>query len=635
MNKKRAVFAGLLAFASCLFLSAQSHVSVPLHNEIYYVLEQAEMRGFCDPLPQIKPYSRKFILETVEHILGSGGEKLNTTEREILEKALDNFRRGEKGMDWERGKFSFEYRSPKRDILFTGDIGVGAQLAFSGGVFAETGEAVWGTDNLISAYHDADIGEHFSYRFHFLGHLTRAPREQMGNDYWTYYEGYVDDPDYPDAINRQIPAWSQPVAFFPYTYRKSWDGFVVQPNEIGADGLGSWPNNFAVGPMMLGELSGGFLDDMITWRFGRMRREWGAISGGQSLILNGAAHPFMGIEANFNPTYWFGFSAVTGVLEYFNRDGLKKSSRTFQNAFSAEMVEFNVKNRFHIDLGSTAVWSKRFELGYIFPPNNNFLYQDSVGDFDNMGFFLNLRGQQPGLGKVWFSFFADDIDPSLSLLKRFAELDRQTFAYQAGLKLVIPRLPFAAVSLSYTKIEPYTYTHNRIFVPWYSETYEGNPSPMETSYTNNGENLGYYLPPNSDELLLRLDVMPRRSTVAHVQYQLIRHGAEHGSGQVDGSSFLSELDPGGTNRANSTVLRKYFLHDGAYQWQHIFKVGAEHSPVRYPFLRFFGEAGVVFSHYSNIGTRPNSGRFDYSFINTDEYPISTEILCILGVRLFM
>jgi hypothetical protein len=635
MNKKRAIFAALLITTPCLFLGAQSYVSVPLNNEIYYVLEQAEIRGLCKPLPQIKPYSKKFILETVETILSSGGEKLNPTEREILEKALDSFSRGEKGMDWQQGKFNFEYRSPKRNVLFAGDIGIGAQLAFSGGVFAENGDFTWGTDNLISAYHNADIGDHLSYRFHFLGHLTRAPRQQMGADYWTYYGDYVDNPNYPDAINRQIPTWSQPLAFFPYTYRKNWDGFVVQPDEIGADGLGNWPNNFALGPMILGEISGGFLDDMVTWRFGRLRREWGAFSGGQSLVLNGAAQPFMAIEANFNPVYWFGFSAITGVLEYFNRDGLKKSSRTFQNAFSAEMVEFNIKNRFHLNLGSSAVWSKRFELGYIFPPNNNFLYQDSIGDFDNMAFFLNLKGQQPGLGRIWFSFFADDIDPAAGLLKRFFELDRQTFAYQLGLKLAVPRLPFASVSLTYTKIEPYTYTHNRIYVPWYSETYEGDPSPMETSYTNNGENLGYYLPPNSDELLIRLDIMPRRQTVAHLQYQLVRHGAEHGSGQVDGSSFLSELDPRGTNRTENIALRKFFLHDGAYQWQHIIRIGGEHSLARYSFLRFFAETGLVFSHYSNIGTSPSTGKFDYSFVNTDEYPISTEFLLTLGVRLFM
>jgi hypothetical protein len=635
MNKKRAVFASLLIFAPCFFLSAQSYVSVPLHNEIYYVLEQAEIRGLCKPLPQIKPYSRKFILETVETILDAGPDKLDPVERKILEKALNNFHRGEKGMDWQQGKFNFAYRTPKRNILFTGDIGFGTQLAFSGGVFAETGEAVCGTDNLISFYHDADIGTHVSYRFHFLGHLTRSPRQQMGNDYWTYYEDYVDNPNYPDAINRQIPTWSQPLAFFPYTYRKSWDGFIVQPDEIGADGLGSWPENFAVGPMLLGEISGGLLEDMITWRFGRLRREWGTFSSGQSLILNGAAQPFMAIEANFNPAYWFGFSAFTGVLEYFNRDGLKESSRTFQNAFSGEMVEFNIKNRFHINLGSTAVWSKRFELGYIFPVKNTFLYQDSVGDFDNMAFFLNLMGQQPGLGRAWFSFFADDIDPAAGLLKRFFELDRQTFAYQLGLKLVVPRLPFASVSLSYTKIEPYTYTHNRIFMPWYSETYEGEAAPMETSYTNNGENLGYYLPPNSDELLLRFDVMPRRSTIAHFQYQLVRHGAEHGSGQVDGSSFLSELDPRGRNRERNTALRKFFLHDGAYQWQHIVRIGGEHSLTKYSFLRFFAETGLVFTHYSSIGTKPNTGRHGYSFVNTDEYPQSTELLLTLGVRLFM
>ncbi|MDR2178567.1 MAG: hypothetical protein LBP20_11105, partial [Treponema sp.] len=80
---------------------------------------------------------------------------------------------------------------------------------------------------------------------------------------------------------------------------------------------------------------------------------------------------------------------------------------------------------------------------------------------------------------------------------------------------------------------------------------------------------------------------------------------------------------------------KYFLHDGAYQWQHIIRVGGEHSLARYPFLRLFADTGLVFTHYSNIGTASNTGKHHYSFVNTDEYPRSTQLLLTLGVRLFM
>jgi hypothetical protein len=581
----------------------------------------------------VRPYSKRQVLYALDTILSRDTGILNETERAIIEKAYANYRKQETGFDWRRGSYTFQLYSPRKKIPFGGDVGIGAQVAFSGAYYTGIDDFEWGADNKISAYTNGDIGEHLSYRFHFLGHITRAPRAVLGT-YHTYYDGFTDEPEegYMDQV---ITSYSQPLAFIPYTFRKTWDGFVVFPGDISATGLVNWPDEMAIAPMILGELSGSFLDDMITWRFGRLRREWGAMSPGRSLIFNEAAQPFMALEAGFSPFPWFTFSALTGVLEYFNDEDLKSSAWTFQNAFSLEMLEFNYRDRFHLDLGSTALWAKRFELGYIFPVNNNFLYQDSIGDFDNMGFFFNIRGQHPGRGKLWFSFFADEIDPDLKQLSKFFQLDRKMYAIQGGIKAIIPRLPFASISLSYTKIEPYTYTHNRNLVPWYNNEYDGENLPMETAYINNGESLGYYLPPNSDEILLRFQTMPLANTLSFFQYQMIRHGADHGPHSVDGSSFASELDPRGRNSRD--VLKKFFLKDGAYQWQHIITLGAEHTveKLRVP-IRFFGKLGLVVSYYTDIDGPANSGQaFSYSIVDTQDYPKTTGIILSLGFRIYM
>ncbi|GHV80991.1 hypothetical protein AGMMS49944_27820 [Spirochaetia bacterium] len=156
---------------------------------------------------------------------------------------------------------------------------------------------------------------------------------------------------------------------------------------------------------------------------------------------------------------------------------------------------------------------------------------------------------------------------------------------------------------------------------------------METSYTNNGRGLGYYLPPNSDELKLRFEAMPEINTRVNLQYQMIRHGADFGLSAVDGSSYLSELDPEG--RSDKAVLKKFFLQDGAYQWLHIIKVGTEHTfPMKVPF-QVFGEAGVVISYFTNIAGVANSGSASsYSIIDTKEYPKSTGFILTLGVRIY-
>jgi hypothetical protein len=599
-------------------VSAQTHVSVPMDHPVYYLLEQAYLRGLCDPLPAVKPYSRQLIFETLNEILNT--ETLSLTERLILERVKQDFEKKPSGLDWQRGAYYFDIPT-KRGIRFAGELGVGLRLGFAG-AYSSSGDMVWGTDSWITGYTNGDIGDHFSYNFTISGGLLRSPRTELG-DYYPYYENFEGDEVH---TNAKIPIYSQPEAFFPYTYRKGWDGFLFSPGSISAGGMKNWPQDISIGPSLISELSGELFGETLRYRFGRFRREWAGMSEGSSLVFNGTAQPFLALEGTFNPVSWFAFSALTGVLEYYNAQGITESARTSQNAFSIEQLEFNYKQYLHFDVGSTAIWPKRFELGYPFPINNNFMYQNNIGDFDNMGLFFNVKAQYPGIAGLWFSFFADEIE--VSSVSRLFDLDRHMFALQAGAKAAIPLLPFGSVMVSYTKIEPYCYTHTRVLVPWYGDT------PMETAYTNNGESLGYYLPPNSDELRLRLEAMPTLHTRAHFQYQMIRHGADYGSHAVDGSSLLSELDPEG--RSEKAILRKYFLHDGAYQWQHILKIGATHTFANFtlPF-QLFGETGLVFSYFTDIAGEPNSGSpSSYSVIDTSEYPKSIGIIVTAGFKLF-
>jgi hypothetical protein len=244
-----------------------------------------------------------------------------------------------------------------------------------------------------------------------------------------------------------------------------------------------------------------------------------------------------------------------------------------------------------------------------------------------MGMFLNLKAQYPGIGNIWFSLFWDEA----YWVSDWYELDRTMIAWQAGSNISLPFLSFSSIKLSYTVVNPYCYTHNRNYNPWY-----GGNLPMATSYTNNGVGLGYYLPPNADEILVRFKTMPVKNLTTSLQYQMIRHGADFGPNAVDGSNLLSELDPYG--RAEKPVLKRYFLRDGAYQWSHIARVGAEWNLPTLP-VSLFGEAGVIISYFTNIEEEANvTGKpYPYSIINTDEYPEypqSTGFVVKIGVKVF-
>jgi len=627
-----AIMLAVLVFGKT-FLLAQTHVSVPLGHEVYYILDQAEARFLCSPLPAVKPYTRGRIVEAINEILAAEAKRfggLSVYERQILESTRNEFIKGEKGVDLRNGMYRFDSQG-KKGIRFSGDMGIAMESLNSLAYYREDSESYYGTDTWGTLFFKGDVGENFSFNFDFSGGLMKARRIELG-EYDTFATEVGIDPT-GQKVNQRFTTYSQPMAFFPYTYQKQWDGFMFGiESDITASGMDYWPEQLSVAPRMLAEIAGVVFGDMLLLRFGRHQREWGAMTPGNSLVYNAAARPFLGVEALFNPVPWFSFSSITGVLEIYNGyGGIYDTPMTFQNAFSLYQLELNYKNYFHFDFGTGAVWAKRFELGYLFPLLDNFLNQNLVGKTDNMAAHLNLRGRYPGLGNIWFSIYADEMEIS-SLGKAF-ELDRHMFAFQAGLQGMIPILPFASFTLSYTRVEPYNYTHQRNFLPWYDRT----NGPMEKAYVNNGVGLGYYLSPNSDEIKLRVDMPLLYKTATHFQYQLIRHGADFGPHQVDGSSLISELDPEG--RSEKESLRKNFLEDGAYQWMHIIKIGGEYKFGSLP-LTIFGETGVSYSYFTDISDteyekyHPTPPGETPRTPAAGEYRSATAFILTLGFRIF-
>jgi hypothetical protein len=621
--KERLMFQKRLLCAACLCICAgasvlaQTHVSVPLENQVYYILEQAQARGICSPLSSTRPYTRNTILRAISEILSVDSSVFRGVERDILEQYQKTFSKPEKGFDLRRGAYYNETALGTGGVLLSVDAGVSVNIEGSAGLYLSSSDYNFSTEDWVKLFVNGDIGSHISWHFSAEGGLMLVPRRLLGT-YNTYYEGFQDDGEFQ---NRLLPVYSEPLTHFPYTYKKRWDGSVFF--LTGLSSFSYWPDRIAGGYNLYSELSGSFLNESLFLRLGRLSHEWGVSPSGSSLALNQAARPFLGIEAEFNPFSWFGISTLTGVLEYVNTEGIKVSSMNFQNAFSISKLQFNYKNYFSLDIGEGVIWAKRFELGYLSPITNSIFYQNNIGDFDNMSMFATLKAQYPGIGNLWFSLFWDEA----YWVPDFYELDRTMLAIQAGAVFVLPFLSFSSVKVTYSKINPYCYTHNRNFNPWYGDL------PMETSYTNNGVGLGYYLPPNSDEILIQFKTMPRRNIAARFQYQLIRHGADFGPDAVDGSSLLSELDP--SERDSNPVLKRYFLHDGAYQWMHIIKLGAELTLGKLPVCLYF-EAGAVISYFTGIEAgKANSGSaYPYSIIDTQDYPKSTGLIAQFGFKLF-
>ncbi|MDR2659930.1 MAG: hypothetical protein LBC27_08100 [Spirochaetaceae bacterium] len=613
-----------LIISPAYIIFSQSYVSVNLENNIYQIIDLSVQRGLCASPPGSKPYTRSQIISIINEILSAenaGGLKIS--ERIILEKEREKYTSKIKGFDLNRGMYLSKAKLFKTDIEMNTEVGLGFDMEISQSEeFNSENFYNWGGDLWIYAYLRGDIGSNFSYSTTANFGFVKAGRRLEGY-YHTYYAGFEDHDEF---IDQYIPTYSEPLAYFPFTYKKRWDASVFYLDQLDSSGFQSMPEKLSGAYAFIAETTAVFFNNALLFRAGRLRREWAAMSPGSSLVFNGNARPFLALEAQFQPLSWFNISTLTGELEYFNQNGIKNSAWSSQNAFSITMLEFNIKDFLHFDLGDVVIWPKRTELGYPLPIIDSFFYQNNIGDFDNLSLFFDIKLNLYKMMNVWFSFYSDEMElnPDMGLL------DRTMIAFQAGTTFIIPHLPFAFIKLTYTKIEPYCYTHNRNFVPWYND--DNGLRPVETAYINNGVGIGYYLPPNSDEVLLRFEAMPGISSKIHFQYQMIRHGADFGDSAVDGSSYLSELDP--DSRNENPILKKYFLHDGAYQWFHILKGGAEYTLKKLP-ITVYGEAGVVFSYFTNIDGPANQGETSqYHIVDEAPYTRSTSFILMLGVKIF-
>jgi hypothetical protein len=602
---------------------AQQFNSVPLDHEAYGIIDNAALRGIIQKPHSARPWQETTVKRLLRDILGAEPGLRSQAERDIVSALLSGFDR-KPGLDLERGAY-YQEHPLKGDSHYSLDTGLSWESNFN-----VSGSGTIGTVNMGTVYLDGDIGNYLSYDFKIRGGILKIDRDKLGDrpnpPYRDPKESFEElPPETPDPTLRgSSPVYALP-AYFPYSFSKPWEAAVFKPGNL--DSYGDWPDSVAFGYELISEIGTSLIDNRLQFRFGRMRRDWGPGENGASLFLNSQARPFVAVEGSAAPLDWVYFSFLTGALEYQKFSNQWSDATPFQNLFSLAMLEFNIKEYVHFDFGSATVWPKRFELGYIFPVNSNFFYQNNVGDFDNLGLFANLEGRWPGVGKVWVSLFVDEANFTLS---PFLNLDREMYAFQGGAKINIPWIPFASVSLRYTKVEPYCYTHEYTSTPW-------NPALIDTSYSNNGESLGYYLPPNSDEILLRLESMFLPGTKAYFQYQLIRHGAEYGYGRVDGSSLGDKI-------VKDENTMKYFLRDGVYEWDNVIKAGGSYSlrGFKVP-VSLYAEAGLVLTQFSkadvNYTRGPDHkdqrrGEGAYSFISDDTYKSGTGFILSLGFKVF-
>jgi hypothetical protein len=142
-----------------------------------------------------------------------------------------------------------------------------------------------------------------------------------------------------------------------------------------------------------------------------------------------------------------------------------------------------------------------------------------------------------------------------------------------------------------------------------------------------GESLGYYLPPNSDELLLRFESMLFPDIKFHVQFQMMRHGADFGNMKVPGSSPCDAF--------HNIRTEKFFLNDGVYQWDNTIKLGVSCNlkSAGVPIL-IYADTGLVFTSFTVNGNAGVGREAKYEPWEDLVYRPGTKFIFSLGFRVF-
>ncbi|WP_428768060.1 hypothetical protein V1L52_06465 [Treponema sp. HNW] len=523
-----------------LSVFAQQNTSVPLEDPVYNVLDYAVIRGYCETMHNARPYTLKTVLELLNQILDN--DEVPLTEKKLVADTIKRLK-PEAASSKESGKETVSFLLKNASYVWekSGNIPVRLNIGASwqSNLNTNFNAPDISTIHWLDMYIKGDIGNNFSYN-------VNGGMGVMKLDVASSSSGRAD-------------------SHAPNTFTQSWDGYqYLFKNLATFDGLSNDP---AAGIRILPEFSLRLWDGKAGINFSRMRRDWG--TGDGNLILSKTARPFTALDFYMRPLPWISLSALTGSLEYFNSAGIQTSASTFQNNITALMAEFFIKDIFYLGFNSSSIWVKRFEPGYLNPGMIPFIYQNMIGDFDNLQFGLFAGITIPQYAKIYYNLFIDE-----------AQLDDDDFfhnprasmiIWQTGTKIPVPTGTLSLFTMQYTKIERYMYTHPLTHMPGYTQK-------MNTTYINHGEPLGYKLKPNSDELKIALRTMPFWYLNIEGIYTLVHHGVDYGSKKIPGSSYEAGYDEMWTPQANAnpTLYRyKDFLKDGVYEWIHSAGVSAD------------------------------------------------------------
>lgn len=233
------------------------------------------------------------------------------------------------------------------------------------------------------------------------------------------------------------------------------------------------------------------------------------------LALNDAAYHAAGFLFNVTRNRW-SYVSLFEAIGATNNLGEDALSGNKYLAFHA--AKFRPFQRFAVSFYEASVFGRRFDLTYLIPTPYIGI-QGLSGNKDNIQMGL-LFEYMPVQGLLLATdVFVDDLD--VESLSKFKIKSKQRVAAQTGLIFTPLGSACTRVSLDYTVIMPYTYSHWE-YDSERSVTITGDAWNYQ-NYTNCGINIGSNLQPDSDRIAFGIRFQPARRLILAFNTSFIRH----------------------------------------------------------------------------------------------------------------
>ena len=175
----------LMIFFIFIYFSifSQTNVCVDIDDEVYSILNIAEVQGLCTPLLNVKPYTQKYILKKIEEIKNNIYKSeyqtnVMSSEVEYIENYIKKFE-NKLGFDFQ--KFSYRIQNQNQKFPLSFEFNDEINILGSVGLYQTPSQNAFAYDIYNNFNFTGDITKYFSYRATLFAGLTYLPLQDLGS----------------------------------------------------------------------------------------------------------------------------------------------------------------------------------------------------------------------------------------------------------------------------------------------------------------------------------------------------------------------------------------------------------------------------------------------------------------------